>query len=60
MVVPNKIDLNFNMLTNDNQDFSKIVRKHRYELITREPKFLDPIVQEYGINPIYHYLFELK
>lgn len=60
MVVPNKVDRNFNMLTNDNKDFSKIVEKHGYKLISREPKFLDPIVQEYGISPIYHYLFELK
>ncbi len=48
------------LLTNDGQDFTKVVEKHGYRLVAKEPKYRDPVVQRYGINPTYHHLFELS
>lgn len=56
MVVPNPLELQ----TNDGIDFSPIIKKHGYRLLAQEPKFRDPIVQQYAINPTNHYLFELR
>jgi hypothetical protein len=56
MIVPNTGD---RLRTNDGFDFTSIVEKHGYRLIAKEPKYRDPIVQQYGINPAFHYLFEL-
>ena len=46
------------LLTKDQKDFKEIVEKHGYKLVVKEPKYCDPVVQKYGINPTYHYLFE--
>lgn len=61
MVVPNagyhggsKIE------TNDEQDFGKIINNYGYKLIAKEPKYRDPLVQEFAINPTFHYLFQLQ
>ena len=48
------------LLTNDLKDFMPLIEKRGYRLIAREPKFRDPVVQTYGINPTYHHLFELR
>jgi len=61
MVVPNTPDPSGNLLlTNDRKDFGRVIEKHGYKLIAKEPKYRDPIVQKYAINPTYHYLFELR
>ena len=58
-IVPNAIiDIGNVLATNDGKDFSYILEKHGFKLIAKEPKYRDPVVQEYGINPTYHYLFE--
>ncbi len=57
MIVPNNVG--DRMLTVDRRDFQEIVENHGYRLIAKEPKFLDAIVQEYGINPTFHYIFRL-
>ncbi len=64
MIVPNAYDGNKGktLLTGEYgnyQDFSEIIAGHGYKLIAEEPKYRDPIVQEYGINSTHHYLFEL-
>ena len=61
MIVPNdaRHDGGRNLVTNDGRDFSSIVERHGYKLIAREPKYADPVVQQFGINPTHHYLFEL-
>jgi hypothetical protein len=46
--------------TNDGHDFGALVGRHGYKLVAREPKYLDPMVEEFGINPTYHFLFELR
>ena len=35
------------------------IRSRGYELIVREPKYLDTGAQKYGVSPTHHYLFEL-
>jgi hypothetical protein len=61
MVAPNTGDhKGEKLLTNDGKDFGEVIRRHGYELIAKDPKFADPIVQKHAINPTYHYLFELQ
>lgn len=60
MIVPNSLDHGGELLlTNDRQDISKVVEKHGYKLMVKEPKFRDSLVQKYAINPTCYYLFEL-
>ena len=61
MIVPNTGDHGGErLLTHENEDFGEVIEKHGYKLIAKEPKFRDPVVQKFGINPTYHYLFELQ
>lgn len=61
MIAPNAGDHGGSQLkTNNGRDFGEILKKHGYELIAKDPKFGDPVVQKYGINPTYHYLFQLR
>lgn len=61
MVVPNALWVHGEQLiTNEGVDFGKVIEDHGYQLLAKEPKFRDPIVQKYGIGPTYHYLFESK
>lgn len=61
MIVPNALDNGGKLLrTNDGQDVQKVVEKHGYRLKVKEPKFADPVVQQYGLDPTWHYLFELS
>lgn len=55
MVVPNPLELQ----TNEGFDFGNIIEKHGYRMIAIEPKYRDPVVQKYAINPANYYLFEL-
>jgi len=61
MIVPNdpNHDGGQSLLNNDRQDFGPLLAQHGYKLIAKEPKYLDPTVQQYAINPAHHYLFEL-
>jgi putative sugar O-methyltransferase len=61
MIVPNAGDHGGDrLLTHENEDFGQVIEKYGYKLIAKEPKFRDPVVQTFGINPTYHYLFELQ
>ena len=61
MIVPNILEHGSELLlTNDRQDFSGVVEKYGYKLVAKEPKYRDPVVQEYAINPTYYYLFKLS
>jgi putative sugar O-methyltransferase len=55
MIVPNPPELR----TNDGIDFGDVIAKHGYKMIAKDPKYGDPVVQEYAINPSRYYLFEL-
>lgn len=60
MVVPNIVAAdNVTMLTNAREDLSAEITANGYRLLAAEPKYQDPKVQEYGINPIRHFLFGL-
>ena len=60
MIVPNAIAPDgVTMLTNAGQEFTSLVHRHGYELVASEPKYPDPVVQEYGISPAAHLLFRL-
>lgn len=56
MIVPNSCDRL--LISKENIDFSKIIENHGYKLITKDPKYRDPIVQRYAMMPAYHYLFK--
>jgi SAM-dependent methyltransferase len=61
MIIPNiYVDSNGLMLSHDRHDISKVVEKHGYKLLVKDPKFRDEVVQKYGINPTHYYLFQLK
>ena len=47
------------LLTNDGQDMEAVLTRHGYRLVAKEPKYLDPLVQRYAVNPTYYYLFAL-
>jgi SAM-dependent methyltransferase len=61
MVVPNRCSGSGDRLhTNDEQDFLPILEKHGYRTVLKDPKYLDPLVQEYGLYPSWHHLLELQ
>lgn len=61
MIVPNPCNHGGEiLLTNDGKNFGEVIEKHGYKLVAKDPKYRDPVVQKYGINPTYHYLFELQ
>ncbi len=61
MIVPDYIDTEGNLLdVRRHQDYLPIVESNGYYLLTKEPKYRDPSVQQYGVTPTYHYLFELS
>jgi hypothetical protein len=57
MIVPNTGDA---LRTHEGIDFSDIVEKHGYSLKVKEPKYRDPVVQQYALNPAYYFLFERR
>lgn len=40
------------------EDFFPILERNGYHLLTKEPKYRDPVVQKYGVSPTHYYLFE--
>jgi hypothetical protein len=61
MIAPNTTNCNGERLqTNDLKDFSGIVAKYGYKQVVCEQKYRDPVVQQFGISPTWHHLFELS
>jgi hypothetical protein len=58
MLVPHGGTYKGQLLSHDRKDYGAIVESHGYRLVAKDPKFGDPIVQRYAIQPTYHYLFE--
>ena len=59
MIVPNETTTGGERLvTNEGHDFQPILERHGYRTVLKEPKFLDPVVQEYGIFPSWYHLLE--
>ena len=59
MIVPNSYN-DERLLTNDGHDFLPVLESCGYRTVVKEPKFLDPVVQEYGPFPHWHHLLELQ
>jgi len=36
-----------------------VIEKHGYREVAEEPKYADPVLQKYALNPTCHFLFEL-
>lgn len=61
LVVPNRAGGSGERLfTSDGHDFLPILERCGYRTVVKEPKFLDPVVQEYGLLPTWHHLLELQ
>lgn len=61
MIAPNALDHGGTLLqTNDRKDFGSLIEKYGYKLTAKVPKYRDPVVQQYGINPTHHHYFELS
>jgi hypothetical protein len=60
MIVPNPVAGDGErLLTNEGHDFLPILERYGYRTVLKEPKFLDPVVQECGPYPSWHHLLEL-
>jgi len=60
MIVPNRVTgTGESLLTKDGSEFGEVLRRHGYRHIAKEPKYRDPIVQEFGLYPTWRHLFEL-
>jgi len=57
MIVPNSGD---QLLTNDGWDFLPLVEKYGYRLTALEPKYHDPVMQKYALNPDHFHLYKYK
>ena len=44
----------------DGTDFEPLLERFGYRIAVREPRYDDPIVQAYGIDPVHLHLFELR
>ena len=59
-IVPNASDHGGEKLAlNSGEDFSDLVAKYGYRLQTKNPKYEDQLVQQYGVSPTYYYLYQL-
>lgn len=62
MIVPNPTSGSGErlLLTNDGQDFGPLLEQYGYRTVVKEPKYLDPVVQEFGLYPSWYHLLELS
>ena len=47
------------LLSSIGEEILPVLTKYGYRQIALEPKYLDPVVQQYGVEPSYYHLFEL-
>ena len=61
MVVPDRgSGTGERMLTADGQDFLPAFERYGYRTVLKEPKFSDPVLQKYGLEPSWYHLLELQ
>jgi hypothetical protein len=61
MVVPNSGPSGGKQLeTDDGHDMLPLLERHGYRPVLKEPKFADPVVQKYGLEPTWHHLLEFR
>ena len=59
MIVPNNLGHGVESLLNqEGEDMRKAAERHGYRQVARDPKYADPVVQKYALNPTSHFLFE--
>lgn len=60
MIVPNQ---RTKLLTTEKNgeklDFFPLIESSGYELLIKQPKYLEPFFQKHGVTPTYYYLFKL-
>lgn len=44
----------------DGRGFRELIEKHGYRLVKMLPKYEDPVVQEYGLDPSWFHFFQLQ
>jgi hypothetical protein len=60
LIVPNREDCGGERLLNSTGEaILPVLKQYGYRQIALEPKYLDPVVQQYGVEPSYYHLFEL-
>ncbi|TMH56730.1 MAG: hypothetical protein E6H62_04540 [Betaproteobacteria bacterium] len=60
MIVPNGLDHGGELLlTLDRRDMRAVIERHGNREVAKDPKYADPVVQKYAVNPTCHFLFEL-
>jgi putative sugar O-methyltransferase len=57
LIVPNSKD---DLLTQNRESFSYLVEEAGYKLISRGPRYDDPMLQKYALNPDYFHLYKYK
>lgn len=61
MIVPNRAGgCGDRLQTNYGEDFLQILEKYGYRSVLKDPKYSDPMVQEFGLYPSWHHLLELR
>ncbi|WP_035610997.1 putative sugar O-methyltransferase [Haloferula sp. BvORR071] len=61
LVCPNaKHDAGRHLGVEDGRGFKGEIEKHGYRLVKMVPKFDDPVLQAYGLDPSYFHLFQLQ
>ncbi|MGB0908930.1 MAG: putative sugar O-methyltransferase [Nitrospirales bacterium] len=61
MLIPNERGMLGKKLVNkEGQDMKSVIDRYGYRLMIAEPKYEDPIVQQYGMSPTMYYLFRLR
>jgi len=61
MVAPNALDHGgTRLLTNTREDLMPLFAEFGFELAASEPKYSDPFVQKYGVQPTWYYLFTAR
>jgi hypothetical protein len=57
LIVPNSKD---DLLTQNRESFSYLVEGAGYELVARGPRYADPKLQKYALNPDYFHLYRYR
>jgi hypothetical protein len=61
MVVPNRGKHGGeNLITNIGEPMEPLLEARGYRLVVKAPKYADPVVQRYGVQPTWYYLFESR
>jgi hypothetical protein len=61
MIVPNEgTEAGARCQFNNNEEMEPLLERFGYRIVAREPRYGDPLVQKYGIDPVWLHLFALE